>query len=364
MVKNYESTPLADGFRMPAEWEPHKGCWMVWPERSDIWYYGAKPAQAHFIEVATEIAKFESMTVAVSARQYANARAMLPENVQVLEVSTNDAWTRDIGATCVVNDQTGEVRGVDWNFNAWGGLISGSYYPWDSDDAFAQKMCEVEKIGRYDAPLVLEGGSIHVDGEGTVITTEQCLLNDNRNPKLSKAEIEKYLSEYLNVSKVVWIPQGWTADDDTDGHVDNLAMYVRPGVVALNWTDDDSDPMHEICVRAYEVLARETDAKGRSFEIIKIPMPTLYYKPEELNGLDSPEVTYSRGEKLPASYINCYIANGALIVPTFECETDAIALEIFASAFPNKKVIGMPARNLVCAGGDIHCLTQQIPAAK
>lgn len=234
MPRTLTSTPKADGFSMPAEWEAHKGCWMIWPERTDIWYYGGKPAQEHFVGVATEIAKHEEMTVAVSARQYANARATLPESVKVVEITTDDAWTRDVGATCVVNDATGEVCGVDWNFNAWGGLVSGSYFPWDMDDAFAKKMCEIEGLDPYDADFVLEGGSIHVDGEGTVITTRQCLLNDNRNPHLSQEQLEQNLCDYLGVSKVVWLPMGWTEDDDTDGHVDNLAMFVRPGVVALN----------------------------------------------------------------------------------------------------------------------------------
>ena len=361
MTITHKSTPMVDGFRMPAEWESHKGCWMTWPERTDVWYYGGKPAQENLTLVATEIAKYEQVTVVVSAGQYANARVMLPEHIRVIEMTTNDAWTRDMGATFVVNDETGEVRGVDWDFNAWGGLISGAYFPWDMDDAFAQKMCEIEGLDRYKAPFVLEGGSIHVDGEGTVITTEQCLLNNNRNPDLTREQIEGMLHDYLGTTKVIWLPMGWTADDDTDGHVDNLAMFVRPGVIALSWTDDTSDPIYPVCKAALEVLERSTDAKGRAFSVIKIPTPTLYYKPEELNGLDSPEVTYARTERVPASYVNCYIANDALIVPIFDCIDDELALARFREAFPDRKVVGVSARNLVCAGGDIHCLTQQVP---
>ena len=195
------STPRADGFFMPAEWAPHKQTWMVWPERTDNWRLGAKPAQRAFTTVAQAIARFEPVTVMTSSRQYGNALAQLNTPlsaksaarfpIRVVEVSTNDAWCRDTGPTFVVNTK-GEVRGVDWTFNAWGGLEKGLYFPWDLDDQVASKVLEIEGVPRYRAEgFVLEGGSIHVDGEGTLLVTEECLLNKNRNPHLTREQIEQ-----------------------------------------------------------------------------------------------------------------------------------------------------------------------------
>ncbi len=207
MSKTLTGTPARHGFRMPGEFEPHSGCWMIWPERPDNWRLGAKPAQEAFAAVATAIAASEPVTVGASAAQYANARARLPAGVRVVELSTNDAWARDTGPTFLVDDK-GRKRGVDWLFNAWGGFDGGLYFPWDKDDAVAQKVLEIEGCDRYRAPLVLEGGAIHVDGQGTVITTEECLLNRNRNPQLSRAQIEQHLRDYLGVETVIWLGQG------------------------------------------------------------------------------------------------------------------------------------------------------------
>jgi agmatine deiminase len=182
------STPRTDGFFMPAEFAPHVGTWMLWPQRPDNWRLGAKPAQKAFAAVASAITQFEPVTVGVNHAQYQNARSLLPPEVRVVELSSNDAWMRDIGPTFVTDGKT--VRGVDWIFNAWGGLYNGLYFPWDLDEAVAGKVLEIERVPRYKAPLVLEGGSIHVDGEGTCITTEECLLSPGRNPDLSQAEIE------------------------------------------------------------------------------------------------------------------------------------------------------------------------------
>ncbi|HAD06298.1 MAG TPA: agmatine deiminase, partial [Anaerolineaceae bacterium] len=218
-----ESTPRQDGFRMPAEFEPHTGCWMLWPERPDNWRLGAKPAQKAFTAVATAIARFERVTMGVSAGQFQNARQMLPGHVRVVELSYNDSWMRDCGPTFVTNGEV--IRAVDWDFNAWGGLDGGLYFPWDLDDLVARKVAEIEWVDRYKAPLVLEGGSIHVDGQGTLLTTEECLLNPNRNPQLSKSEIENLLMEYLNVEKILWLGKG-VYNDETSGHVDNLACFI------------------------------------------------------------------------------------------------------------------------------------------
>ena len=201
------STPRKDGFRMPGEFEPHKQTWMLWPMRTDTWRAGAKPAQRAYVEVAKAIAQFEPVTMCVNHEQYENARALLPDHIRVVEISSNDAWMRDIGPTFVKNDQ-GEVRGIDWGFNAWGGVDEGLYFPWDKDRLVKQKILDMEGIDRYDARhFITEGGALHVDGEGTLITTEECVLNPNRN-KLSKAETEEVLREYLNVDKIIWSKRG------------------------------------------------------------------------------------------------------------------------------------------------------------
>jgi agmatine deiminase len=267
MTRTLDSDPRRDGYRMPGEFEPHAGCWMLWPERPDNWRLGGKPAQQAFVAVATAIAASEPVSVGVSAGQYANARRLLPAAVRVAEISSNDAWMRDVGPTFVVNDHGG-MRGIDWTFNAWGGLDGGLYFPWDRDDAVAQKVLEIERCDRYRAPFVLEGGAIHVDGQGTLITTEECLLNRNRNPDLSREQIERLLRRYLHVDQIVWLGRG-VYRDETDGHVDNICAYVRPAEVVLTWTDDRSDPQYEISRDAHERLMQARDARGRRFKVHK-----------------------------------------------------------------------------------------------
>ena len=358
-----QSTPRADGFRMPAEWEPHAGCWMLWPQRRDTWRNGGKPAQHAFVEVATQISRYERVTMGVNPDQFLNARAMLPPQVRVVELSNNDAWARDIGPTFVVND-SGAVRGVDWRFNAWGGLSKMMYFPWDQDELAPAKMLEIESCDSYKAPLVLEGGSIHVDGKGTLITTEQCLLHPNRNPDLSQAEIEQHLADYLNISHIIWLPRG-VYEDETDGHVDNLCCFVRPGILALTWTDDRSDPQYERSAEAYDALQSATDAQGRSLQIHKIHQPDpMTMTEEEATGLDVVANAFLRptGERLAGSYINFYIANGAILLPQFGDRHDLAASQRLADLFPNRKIIGIAAREILLGGGNIHCITQQQPA--
>jgi len=354
-------TPRNDGFRMPGEYEPHTGCWILWPERTDTWRLGAKPAQIAFAEVAIAIAQFEPVTMGVSGRQFLNARNTLPEHIRVIEISNNDAWIRDCGPTFVINDE-GEVRGVDWEFNAWGGLEGGLYFPWDLDAQVAQKVLEIEGIYRYKTnKFVLEGGSIHVDGEGTLITTEECLLNHNRNPDLSKEEIEEKLKEYLGVEKIIWLGKGVYLDE-TGGHVDNLCCFIRPGVIALTWTEDTSDPQYEISLGAYERLKSTTDAKGRAFEIYKIHQPNpIRITEEEGKGVDIIEGTFPRkvGDRMAGSYINFYIANGGVVMPLFDDRHDKTAFEKLQLLFPKREVVGVRAREIILGGGNIHCITQQ-----
>lgn len=359
------TTPAGDGFRMPAEFELHAGTWMLWPERPSNWRLGAKPAQAAFAAVASAIATGEPVTVGASRAQYINARSMLPDAIRVVEMSSDDAWMRDVGPTFVVND-AGEVRGVDWIFNAWGGLHSGLYFPWDQDDLVARKVLEVERCDRYRAPFVLEGGSIHVDGQGTLITTEECLLNPNRNPQLDKGQIEILLHEYLGVTSVIWLRKG-VVEDETNGHVDNLCCFVRPGEVALTWTNDKRDPQYSVSADAYERLQSARDAKGRKLKIHKLPMPgPLYRTAEEGAGVDTVDAgmpVRAAGERLAASYVNFYIANSTIVMPLLDAKKDRIAANILKRLFPDRRVIGVQAREILLGGGNIHCITQQVPRA-
>jgi agmatine deiminase len=365
MPRPLDSTPAADGFRMPAEWEPHAGCWMAWPERPDNWREGAAPAQAAYAAVASAIAASEPVTMAASAARLERARAALPDSVRVVEIATDDAWLRDTGPTFVV-DGAGERRGVDWRFNAWGGTDGGLYTSWERDELVAEKVLEVEGDARYRAPLILEGGSIHVDGEGTVLTTEECLLNPNRNPELDRAAIEAALHGYLGTEKVVWLGDG-VYMDETDGHVDNLACFVRPGVVLLTWVEDPADPQHAISRDALARLEAATDARGRSFEVIKVHAPgPLTTTAEEAAGVEPVPGTQPRraGDRLAASYVNFYVGNSRLVYPLLDPSRDEEAGAILRDAFPEHEVVGVAAREILLGGGNVHCITQQVPAVR
>lgn len=362
-LRTLASTPSRDGFRMPAEYERHAGCWMLWPERTDNWRAGAKPAQAVFAAVAAAIAMSEPVSVGVSAGQFHNARARLPPKVRVVEMSSDDAWMRDCGPTFLV-DAKGRRRGVDWMFNAWGGLEGGLYFPWDRDAAVAQKVLEIEAADRYRASFVLEGGAIHVDGQGTCLTTEECLLNPNRNPGLGRPEIEDLLRRYLGVSTVIWLGRG-VYQDETGGHIDELACFTAPGHVALTWTEDRQDPQHEISRDAYERLRRARDARGRALTVHKIHQPgPLFMTAEEAAGVDAREGSRPRraGDRLPASYINFYVANRHVVMPLFDKRFDGAALRTLRRLFPTREVVGVATREVLLGGGNIHCITQQVPA--
>lgn len=348
---------------MPAEAAAHAGCWMAWPRRPDNWRHGAEPAQRAFAAVAAAIAAAEPVTMAVADECLARARQMLPPSVRVIELATDDAWMRDIGPTFVV-DGGGRRRGVDWRFNAWGGADGGLYGSWERDERAARKVLEIEGDDRYRAPLVLEGGAIHVDGEGTVLTTEQCLLNRNRNPGRSRAEIERLLLEYLGAEKLIWLGAG-VHRDETDGHVDNLACFARPGTVLLTWPEDENDPQRAISGDARERLAAATDARGRRLEVIPLPAPgPLTITAAEASGVEPAAGTAPRraGDRLAASYVNFYLANGRLVMPLLDERRDAEAAAVLSACFPAREVVGVPTREIVLGGGGIHCITQQVPA--
>ncbi|XP_031406600.1 agmatine deiminase isoform X2 [Punica granatum] len=281
-------------------------------------------------------------------------------------MSMNDSWFRDTGPTFVVSHCRQKLAGIDWNFNSYGGLEGGCYQDWSLDLLLARKILQVEKLPRFPQNLILEGGSIHVDGEGTCLTTEECLLNKNRNPDLTREQIEDELCSYLGVRKIIWLPRGSYGDEDTNGHIDNMCCFVKPGVVLLAWTDDKLDPQYERSMEAYNILSDTTDANGRKFEIIKLHVPgPLYMTNEEAAGLvEGDSVPRVAGTRLAASYINFYIANGAIIVPQFgDKKWDDEAARVLSGAFSDHQVVRIEgAREILLGGGNIHCITQQQPA--
>lgn len=364
-----ESTPKKDGYRMPGEFEPQEQIWMLWPHRPDNWRDGAKPAQKAFANVAKAIAEFEPVTVCVKPEDYAAARYVLEdeENIQVIEMESDDAWIRDCGPTFVVND-AGDVRAVHWHFNSWGGLVDGLYFPWDKDELVGVKVADLAGKDRYRPDeFILEGGSIHVDGEGTVLTTEMCLLSEGRNPDLTKGEIEHYLNEYLGTEKVLWIKDG-IDPEETNGHIDDVACFVAPGEVACIWTEDENYPFYTECQEAYKTLSEATDAKGRKLKVHKLCMPVepTYMTQEQVDAIDLVEGTIPRTPEDPciASYMNFLIVNGGVIVPQYGDVNDQLALEQIQEMFPNHKVVGVQTAEVVYGGGNIHCITQQQPSGK
>lgn len=356
------STPKQDGFYMPGEFTPQEKVWMIWPERTDNWRLGGKPVQEAYANVAKASSEFTPVTMLVSYGQYSNCRSRLPENIRVIEMSNNDAWCRDCGPSFLINN-TGERRACDWTFNAWGGLVDGLYFPWDADDQIAGKICEIENIDRYRTDnFVLEGGSFHVDGEGTVLATEMCLLSKGRNSHLTKEEIEQTLCEYLNCDKVLWVKDG-IDPRETNGHIDDVACFARPGEVVCIYTDDPQHPFYEQAQAAYKYLSGAMDARGRKLKVHKL---CLTKKPVYLEGsdtIDHTERTIPRrdGELCIASYLNFLITNGGIIAPQYDDENDNLALEQLQEIFPEHKVVGVHTREIVYGGGNIHCITQQQP---
>lgn len=355
---------------MPGEYEPHRGTLLIWPVRPGSWPYQGREAKKVFLRIADELSRGEQVFILADDAHAAEVKALISGNprISVLEIPTDDAWARDVGPSFVVNSKTGEVRGTDWKFNAWGGAVDGLYAHWEKDNAAATKICEALGYDIFDArDFVLEGGSIHSDGEGTVLVTEACLLSKGRNPDRSKSEIEARLKETLGAEKVIWLPRG-IYNDETNEHVDNVCAFVRPGEVVLAWTDREDDPQYAMSLADLKVLTKETDARGRHFIIHKLPIPDVpvTIRPEELSGycFEEGEDTREVGERLAASYVNFYIGNEVVLVPAFgdaNAASDERAREILSGLFPERCVVSIPARAIIVGGGNIHCITQQIP---
>ena len=332
-------TPVADGFCMPAEWAPHRSTLISWPCREESWRGHIAGARSEYAEVIKAIQRFEPVQVLTSPATLSEARAMLPEGSDLTPVDLDDSWIRDNGPI-FVSSPSGDVALVDFRFNAWG-----SKSPYVKDDAVPKFLSEKLDIRCYPAPRVLEGGSFSVDGEGTLLTTEQCLLNENRNADMSRIEIEAALKDFLGVKKIIWLGQGQT-DDVTDGHVDGVACFCSPGKVMIARTKDRHDPNHDSLEANRARLETETDAKGRSIEVLEIVQP----RPREYEGL-----AITRG------YINDYVVNGGVIAPEFGIPEDSLAIATLRSVYSDREVVSVHVGHIEIGGGGIHCTTQQIP---
>lgn len=359
------TTPAADGFRMPGEFAPHAGTWMLWPCRADTWRDDAGPAEQAFADVAAAVAAVEPVTVGVGADRLQRARAALPDSVQVVELESDDAWMRDVGPTVLVGPG-GKRRAVDWTFNAWGGDVHGLYPDWAADDRVAATVADREKLARYRCPLIQEGGGLHSDGAGTLFVTAECVLSPGRNAGLGRAAAERLLCAYTGARTVIWLPQG-VFEDETTGHVDNLLHVPAPGLVLLTWPEDGGDPQAARSRAALQALRAARDANGAALEVRLLPIPgPLRMSEAEAAGLVPSEDGKPRraGDRLAGSYANFYLANGRAIVPLLDPRTDDAALRIIADAVPGRGVVGIPAREILLGGGNIHCITQQIPAGQ
>jgi agmatine deiminase len=346
-------TPAALGYRMPAEFEPHAATWLSWPHKEASWPGMLDHIPPLWVEMAGALVVGERVHILVNTAAPAEqvekllrAGGVPLERVRLHEVATDDAWIRDSGPIFVARrvDGLSEAAIVDWEYNAWGG----KYPPFDDDNRIPQRVAALLSLERFTPGMVLEGGSIEVNGRGTLLTTEACLLNPNRNPELTRTEIETGLRDYLGVRHILWLGEG-IAGDDTDGHVDDLARFVAPNTVVTVLEDDPADPNHAPLRDNYERLRRMTDEEGRPLRVVTLPMP--------------PPV-FHKGTRLPASYANFYIGNAVVLVPTFAQPSDAVALATLQELFPDRRVAGIHAADLVWGLGACHCVTQQQPAVE
>ena len=336
--------PADLGFRMPAEWEPHAGCWMAWPTRVELWQDFLEAAREDYVRVARAIARYEPLTMIAEPSQAADAQKRCGSSVRVVPMAIDDSWLRDSAPTFLI-DRTGGRAAAAFTFNAWG-----LKFPvFDKDAAVGGRIAAAADVPAYRSSLVVEGGGFLSDGEGTLITAETCVLNPNRNPGMSKSDAEAELRAMLGVDKVIWLP-GDVTDTGTDGHVDGYVAFTKPATVLLEVVADPLDPRFEIMAENRRVLELSTDSRGRRFELIPIAEAPRSAVPDGEPG-------YCR------SYVNFYIANGAVIAPAYGIEEDAGVLETLRRAYPGREVELIPLKDLFRGGGGIHCITQQEAAA-
>lgn len=353
------------GYRFPFEGDRHLATLVQLPYREDTWREKAGPALEEFRNVVKAISRFELVCVIADPRiPYSVIRDFEGENVYFFRERYDDSWARDMTPVFLVDDTNKKLCGVDFGFNAWGGKYDGLYKDWEDDNRLSKNILLDLMIPRYaKKDFVLEGGSIHSDGEGTLLTSECCLLSKGRNPSLSKRQIENVLKKTLNVKKILWLPYG-IYNDETDGHVDNMACFAKPGSVLLAYTDDENDPQYELCRKNYDYLSKAVDAMGRKLEIIKVMLPKpQFMTKEESDGLVLEEGTVNRmeGRRLAASYINFYLGEKFVILPQFHDPMDSVAVKQFSEIFPDREIIPVYSREILLGGGNIHCITKQIP---
>jgi len=351
MAEPTANTPAALGFYMPAEWHPHNSTWLSWPKDPETWPDRVTQVEEIYLQMIAALTPHEIVNLLVNdieTEQMVRSRCdpALAANIRFHQLQTVDAWVRDYGPNFLLGPH-GELAYNDWIFNAWGN----KYEELKKDDSIPSRLEPILKLRRFSPGIVMEGGSIEVNGAGCVLTTEQCLLNRNRNPKLSQKEIEQYLKDYLGVTKVLWLGEG-IVGDDTDGHIDDIARFVASDVVVCAVEEDPADANYEILQDNLARLRSMTDASGRSFKIITLPMP----------GTVGGSSTAARDlERLPASYANFYIANSVVLAPVFGHANDARAVETLQKLFSTRRVVPINCEPLVWGMGTIHCVTQQQP---
>ena len=331
---------------MPAEWEPHVATWLAWPHNPETWPGQFPPIPGVWQQLVRTLAAVERVCIFAGGEAVsAQARAMVGDlpNVTLYDIATNDAWARDHGPMFLVGPQHEPAAIVDWGYNAWGG----KYPPFDLDNQVPAKVAQELGMRRFEPGIILEGGAIDTNGCGAVLTTEQCLLNPNRNPALSRADVERFLADYGVGRHVIWLGEG-IVGDDTDGHIDELARFVGPRTVVAALEEDTADENYAALADNLRRLRAAADEQGRPLDIVTLPMPLAIYYDDR---------------RLPASYMNFYIANGLVIVPQFAVPTDAVAVETLARLFPDRRVCGLRAVELAWGLGTFHCITQQQPRA-
>jgi agmatine deiminase len=340
-------TPAAIGYRMPAEWEPHTATWLSWPRREGISFPESFDRVLPALRAMVE-ALIESEQVCINVSNDTNeaeARSVLSglpmERISFFGVPTNEPWCRDHGPIFLTRDRDPRLAVVDWDFNAWGN----KYPPFDLDEVVPTRLAEILKLPIFYPHMILEGGSIDVNGSGALLTSESCLLNKNRNPSLSRDEIEQRLRDYLGVTDILWLGDG-IAGDDTDGHIDDLARFVSQRTV-VTVVEENRDDENYAALQSNLARLREMKIDGRKLDVLTLPMPKKIVR---------------EGLRLPASYANFYIANTRVLVPTFADPNDEAALSVLRECFPGRRVIGIDCRELIWGLGTFHCLTQQQPA--
>lgn len=352
-------TPRRDGFWTRGEYEKHLGTIIIFPERKDIWRDNAVHAQQLSVDLANTIVNYEEVFFCIKPHLSAFVRHRLDGKVHLVEIDYDDIWARDISPNFVVNNK--EIRAVCWNFNAWGGITDGAYYPWDKDAAFAKNLSDYLGVKKYVVDnVILEGGSVIADGTGVVYTTKNVLLNKNRNPTMSLEQIENYLCEYFCATKIVWLNEG-LALDETDGHIDNVCSIIGPGELCVAWTNRCSDPQYQVSRQTLDIL--KASGTVQTFHKIPLPLPQ-YITAEEASGIEqTPSSTHRiEGFQLVPSYINYYLINNAVIFPTFQCEEDEKAVSTIKQIYPDREVLLFDAREPLIGGGGFHCILHEIPS--